>query len=189
MMTNTNAPSTASFVAKRMIVLTGIMGSGKSTIGRRLATRLNLPFTDSDQAIEEAAGMTIPQIFERFGEAEFRNGERRVITRLLEGPVGVLATGGGAFVDPSTRALIKDKAVSIWLRADLDVLFERTSRRDGRPLLQVENPRERLASLLEKREPYYAEADITVESGVGPVEETVTRALAALISQQQVPDA
>lgn len=163
-----------------MIVLTGLMGSGKSTVGRRIAARLNLPFSDSDQAIEEAAGMSITQIFERFGEAEFRNGERRVIARLLEGPVGVMATGGGAFVDPSTRALIKEKAISVWLRADVDILFERTSRRDGRPLLQVENPRERLASLLAQREPFYKQADISVESGAGPVEDTVTRVLAAL---------
>lgn len=124
--------------------------------------------------------MTIARIFEQFGEAEFRSGERRVIARLLEGPVGVLATGGGAFVDPSTRALIKEKATSIWLRADVDLLFERTSRREGRPLLQVENPRERLETLLAQREHFYAQADIIVESGAGPVEETVTRALAAL---------
>lgn len=184
-MTNTITPPTASFVAKRMIVLTGLMGSGKSTVGRRLAARLNLPFADSDQAVEEAAGMTIAQIFERFGESEFRNGERRVIARLLDGPIGVMATGGGAFVDASTRSLIKQKAISVWLRADLDILFERTSRREGRPLLQVENPRARLEALLAQREPVYAEADVMVESGTGPVEETVARVISALSSKRQ----
>ncbi len=172
----------------RTIVLVGLMGAGKSCIGRRLAARLGLPFIDADREIEEAAGCTIPEIFARHGEAVFRDGERRVIARLLtENPVHVLATGGGAFIDPRTRALIHDKAISIWLRASLDLLWRRVARRNDRPLLQVENPQRRLAELMEERHPLYAEADITVDSADGPPEVTLERvitALAALLARQ-----
>src|ERR1700735_2379446 len=124
----------------KSLVIIGMPGSGKSSIGRKLAARLGIPFFDADDEIETAAGMRIEQIFERFGEAEFRKGERRVVARLLDQPPHVLATGGGAFMDPETRALIRTKAVSVWLRADLATLIERTSRRDDRPLLKQGAP-------------------------------------------------
>lgn len=159
------------------------MGAGKSCIGRRLAARLGLPFIDADREIEEAAGCAIPEIFARHGEEVFRDGERRVIARLIEeNPVHILATGGGAFMDPRTRALIRERAISIWLRAGLDLLHRRVSRRNDRPLLQVENPRERLAELMDQRYPVYAEADITVDSADGPPEVTLDRVIAALES-------
>jgi shikimate kinase len=173
--------STALPKTPRTIVLVGLMGAGKSCIGRRLATRLGLPFIDADREIEEAAGCSIPEIFQRHGEAVFRDGERRVITRLLtENPVHVLATGGGAFVDPRTRALIGEHAISIWLRASLELLARRVARRNDRPLLQVEDPQKRLAELMEQRYPVYAQADITVDSADGPPEVTLERVLAAL---------
>lgn len=148
----------------RTIVLVGMMGCGKSTVGRRLATRLRLPFVDADQAIEEAAGHTIQEIFDRFGEASFRDGERRVIARLLDGPLKVVATGGGAFMNDETRALILARATAIWLQADLDVLVERVGRREGRPLLKGRDPRTVLADLSAIREPVYALAPIHVRS-------------------------
>jgi shikimate kinase len=167
----------------RTIVLVGLMGAGKSCIGRRLAARLGLPFIDADREIEEAAGCPIAEIFARHGEAVFRDGERRVIARLLEdNPVHVLATGGGAFMDPRTRALIRERAISVWLRAGLDLLHRRVSRRNDRPLLQVDSPRQRLAELIEQRYPVYAEADLTVESADGPPEVTLERVLGALES-------
>jgi shikimate kinase len=165
----------------RTIVLVGLMGAGKSCIGRRLGARLGLPFIDADRAIEEAAGCSIPEIFQRHGEDEFRDGERRVITRLLtESPIHVLATGGGAFVDPRTRALIGEHAISIWLRASLELLARRVARRNDRPLLQVADPQKRLAELMEQRYPIYAEADITVDSADGPPEATLERVMSAL---------
>ncbi|MCP5366899.1 MAG: shikimate kinase [Hyphomicrobiales bacterium] len=164
----------------RSIVLVGPMGAGKSSVGRRLAKRLGLPFTDADDAIEAAAGRTIPEIFDTLGEEAFRDGERRVIARLLAGPRQVLATGGGAFMDPLTRAAIRERGVSVWLRADLDVLVERTSRRTDRPLLRGGDPREILERLLAVRNPVYAEADVTVESGADGLDDTVDRLLAAL---------
>jgi shikimate kinase len=164
----------------RPLVLVGLMGAGKSCIGRRLAQRLGLPFVDADREIEQAAGCSIPEIFARHGEQAFRDGERRVILRLLESPPFVLATGGGAFIDPRTRAVIREKAVSIWLRADLDLLVKRTARRNDRPLLQVEDPRAKLAELMAQRYPIYAEADITVDSQDGPPDATLERVLAAL---------
>ncbi|HZT89684.1 MAG TPA: shikimate kinase [Stellaceae bacterium] len=167
------------FAPQRTVVLVGLMGAGKTKIGRRLATRLDLPFYDSDCEIETAAGETIPEIFRNRGEAVFRDGERRVIARLLAQPTHVLATGGGAFMDAATRALIARRGVAVWLRADLDVLVARVSRRNNRPLLQ-EDPRGALALLMERRYPIYAEADVTVDSGEGPPEVTVTRTIAAL---------
>jgi shikimate kinase len=157
------------------IVLVGLMGAGKSCIGRRLAARLGQPFTDADAEIEAAAGCSIEEIFERHGEAAFRDGERRVIARLLRGPRQVLATGGGAYMDPRTRAEVREHAISVWLRADLDLLHRRTARRDTRPLLKRGDPLEILNRLMTERYPVYAEADITVVSNDGPPEDTVER--------------
>jgi shikimate kinase len=154
--------------------------AGRTKIGRRLAARLSLPFFDSDEEIETAAGETIEEIFRNRGEAVFRDGERRVIARLLQRPPHVLATGGGAFMDPATREIIARRGVSVWLRADLDVLFARVSRRSNRPLLKAPDPRAVLAELIERRHPIYAEADITIDSGDGPPEATATRTIAAL---------
>ena len=168
------------FVPCRTIVLVGLMGAGKSKIGRRLAARLNLPFFDSDHEIEIAAGESIEEIFANRGERVFRDGERRVIARLLAQPVHVLATGGGAFMDEMTRAVIERRGVSLWLRADLDVLVSRVSRRSDRPLLKVGDARMVLGELIEQRYPVYAEANVMIESGEGPPESTVARAIAAL---------
>ena len=170
------------FVPSRTVVLVGLMGAGKSKIGRRLAARLGLPFSDSDPEIEAAAGETIEEIFANRGERVFREGERRVIGRLLAQPVHVLATGGGAFMDPATRALIACRGVSLWLRADLDVLVSRVLRRSNRPLLKHGDPRAILAELIERRHPIYAGADLVVDSGEGSPEATVTRAIAGLAS-------
>jgi shikimate kinase len=170
------------FMPRRTIVLVGLMGAGKSKIGRRLAARLALPFCDSDVEIEAAAGETIEEIFVNRGERVFRDGERRVIARLLSQPVHVLATGGGAFMDPATRAAIARRAVSLWLRADLDVLAARVARRSNRPLLKEGNPKAVLAELIELRYPVYAEADLVVDSGDGSPDMTVSRAHAALAS-------
>ena len=174
------AAETRRFVPSRSIVLVGLMGAGKTKIGRRLAARLGLRFFDSDQEIEAAAGETIEEIFANRGERVFREGERRVIARLLAQPVHVLATGGGAFMDPATRALIARRGVSLWLRADLEVLVSRVSRRSNRPLLKMGDPKAILAELIERRHPVYAEADAVVDSGEGSLEATVTRAIAAL---------
>jgi shikimate kinase len=168
------------FAPRRTIVLVGLMGAGKTKIGRRLATRLNLPFFDSDIEIEAAAGETIEEIFRNRGEGVFRDGERRVIARLLTQPIHVLATGGGAFMDPATRALISRRGFSVWLRADLDVLAARVARRNNRPLLQQRDARTVLAELIERRHPIYAEADVTIDSGEGPLELTTARVIAAL---------
>lgn len=168
------------FVPLRTVVLVGLMGAGKTKIGRRLAARLNLPFFDSDTEIEAAAGETIEEIFRNRGEAVFREGERRVIARLLARPTHVLATGGGAFMDPATRIAVARRGVSVWLRADLDVLVARVSRRNNRPLLQQSDPRAVLAALIERRYPVYAEADLVIDSGEGPAEQTVSRVIAAL---------
>lgn len=161
-------------------MLIGMMGVGKSTVGRRLAHRLGLPFVDADEAIEEAAGMTIAEMFERHGEAAFRDGERRVIARLIDGTPKVIATGGGAFMQEETRALILGKATAIWLDADIDVLVERVSRKEGRPLLKNRNPRDVLTELAAIRTPYYALAPIHVVSSAIPHEVTVDRILEAL---------
>lgn len=151
----------------RPVVLVGLMGAGKTSVGRRLASVLGAPFADSDNEIETAAGMTIAEIFERYGEAHFRDGERRVIARLMTGTPQVLATGGGAFMDPETRALIRETAVSVWLKASLDVLVARTAGRKSRPLLNRGNPRDILRGLMEVRYPVYAETDVTVVSKLG----------------------
>lgn len=164
----------------RPIVLVGLMGVGKSTIGRRLAQRLSLPFVDADHAIEEAADMTIAEMFERYGEAHFRDGERRVIARLVDGTPKVIATGGGAFMNDATRALILDQAIAIWLDADVRVLAERVGRRDTRPLLRNRDPREVLAELAKVRNPVYALAHIHVRSEPAPHEATVNTILEAL---------
>jgi shikimate kinase len=164
----------------RTIVLVGMMGAGKTAVGRRLALALGWPFADADQAIEAAAGTTISNIFAEIGEAAFRDSERQVIARLLRGERQVLALGGGAFIDPQTRALVRERALSIWLRADLDVLTRRTARRNDRPLLAGGDPRARLATLLEQRAPIYAQADLIVDSGKGPIGDVVARTLQAL---------
>ncbi|MBV9521933.1 MAG: shikimate kinase [Alphaproteobacteria bacterium] len=156
------------------------MGAGKSNIGRRLAARLDLPFIDADAEIEAAAGETIEDIFRRHGEAAFRDGERRVIARLLDGPPHVLAAGGGAFMDPQTRARIRERGISIWLRAEIEVLLARVGRRDNRPLLKGRDARAVLTALMEARHPVYAEADITVDSLEGPPEMTLARVIAEL---------
>jgi shikimate kinase len=175
-------PASSASMAAKSIVLVGLMGAGKSCIGKRLAQRLGLPFTDADHEIEQAAGCSIPEIFQRHGEAAFRDGERRVIARLLDDKPQVLATGGGAFMDPRTRALVHERAISVWLRADLDLLMRRVSRRNDRPLLQVAEPRQKLADLMAQRHPVYAEADLTVDSADGPPEATLERVVAALDS-------
>jgi shikimate kinase len=174
------AVRTQGFAPCRTIVLVGLMGAGKTKIGRRLAARLHLPFFDSDTEIEAAAGETIEEIFRNRGESAFRDGERRVIARLLGQPIHVLATGGGAFIDPATRTRIASRAVSVWLRADLDVLVARVARRSNRPLLQQCDPRAVLAELIERRHPIYAAADAIIDSGEGSPELTTTRVIAAL---------
>ena len=165
---------------RRTIALVGMMGAGKSSVGRRLAARLGVPFCDADAEIEAAAGCTISDIFEQYGESAFRDGERKVIGRLLAEPPHVMATGGGAFIDPETRAHVKECAISVWLKAPVDVLLARVHRKDNRPLLKAGEPREVLERLLREREPTYALADIAVESENGPHGETVERILAAL---------
>ena len=162
------------------IVLVGLMGVGKSTVGRRLAGRLGLPFVDADEEIEAAAKMTISEMFARFGEPSFRDGERRVIRRLIDGSPKVIATGGGAFLQPDTRALILTQAVAIWLRADPQVLAERVRRRDTRPLLRGRDALEVLSDLARVRDPVYAEAPIHIASQRAPHEATVSAILKAM---------
>ena len=162
------------------IVLVGLMGVGKSTVGRRLAARLGLPFVDADVEIEEAAGMTISEIFERFGEPYFRDGERRVIARLIDGRPKVIATGGGAFMNEQTRALILEQAIAVWLDADVDTLAERVGRRPVRPLLKDRDAREVLHELAAKRNPIYALAPIHVRSAPAPHDTTVRAIVEAL---------
>src|SRR5580692_10683561 len=158
-----SAPSILSLLGSRSIVLVGMMGVGKSSIGRRLAARLGVPFVDADAEIEKAAGMSIPDIFARHGEGDFRSGEARVIARLLDGGPQVLATGGGAVMNAETRQQIKTKGVSIWLNAELDVLMRRINKRkNDRPMLQTADPVATLRELLVAREPFYALADLTV---------------------------
>ncbi|MCH4892946.1 MULTISPECIES: shikimate kinase [unclassified Sphingomonas] len=162
------------------IVLIGLMGAGKSTIGRRLAARLDLPFVDADVEIEKAAGMTIAEIFERYGEPHFRDGERRVIARLIDGSPRVVATGGGAFVNEQTRELILDHALAVWLDADPHVLAERVRKRDTRPLLRNRDPLAVLSDLANQRNPLYAMAPIRVASNRTPHDATVNAILKAL---------
>ncbi len=162
------------------VALVGLMGAGKTTIGRRLAQALALPFADADDAIVSAAGRSIADIFAERGECEFRRGERQVIARLLDGPPHVLATGGGAFIDPLTRALVKERAISIWLKAPLDVLMKRVTKRDHRPLLKEDDPRAVMQKLMDERYPFYAEADLVIETGNGPHNSAVSLILTAL---------
>ncbi len=167
-------------IGERPVVLVGLMGAGKSSVGRRLAAALDLPFKDADTEIEIASNLSVPEFFEKHGEAAFRDGERKVIARLLEGPQHILATGGGAYMDAQTRDLIARKACSVWLRADLDTLLKRCLKRNTRPLLKTGNPRDILADLMEKRYPVYEEADIIVESADGPHELVVSNIVKAL---------
>jgi shikimate kinase len=164
----------------RSLVLVGLMGAGKSTVGRRLAQTLKLPFRDADHEIEAAAGMTIPEIFAIHGEEHFRDGERRVIARLLqEGPI-VLATGGGAFMNEETRQRVAENGISIWLKADLDVLMRRVRKRSTRPLLQNPDPEGTMRRLMELRHPVYATADITIDSHEAPHDKVVAEVVRAL---------
>lgn len=164
----------------KTIVLVGLMGAGKTTVGRRLAKKLGLEFADSDFEIEKAAQMSVGEIFETYGEDYFRAGERRVIARLMGGPSRVLATGGGAFINDETRALMKSEAITVWLDAELQVLVERTGRRDTRPLLKNGDPEHILKKLLQERGPIYAEADIHIQSSEGPHDEVVEAIINAL---------
>lgn len=168
----------------RPIVLVGLMGAGKSTVGKRLARRLGIPFVDSDDEIEKAADRSIAEIFDRFGEGGFRDGERRVIARLIEGPPKVIATGGGAFLNEETRALILARCIAIWLDADVETLAERVSRRDHRPLLAGKEPLPLLRTLADARNPLYAEAPIHVRSQPAPHERTVETILEALAARR-----
>jgi shikimate kinase len=170
----------AAALGTRSVVLVGMMGVGKSTIGRRLAARLQLPFLDADMEIEAAAGMSIPDIFETHGEPHFRDGEARVIARLLEGGPAVLATGGGAFMREDTRSRIGSKAVSIWLKADGDTIMRRVRRRVDRPLLQTADPAQTVGRLIEEREPFYRRADLTIWSREVPHDKIVDECIDAL---------
>ena len=174
---------------RRTIALVGLMGVGKSSVGRRLASALDLPFRDADAEVEAAAGRSIPEIFADLGEPAFRDGERRVIGRLLEGPAHVLATGGGAFMSPETRALIKARAVSVWLKTDLEVLARRVARKDSRPLLSGKDPLDVLRTQAEARYPTYAQADITVETGDAAHHITVAQVIDALTTHLGEPAA
>ena len=164
----------------KSIVLVGLMGAGKTSVGRRLAARLNLPFTDADKEIEIAAGQTIGEIFSEHGEAYFRDGERRVIERLLNNGPQILATGGGAYINQEIRDNIIDHGISVWLRANLETLMERTSRRDHRPLLKTGDPKTVMQHLIEERYPVYAEADITIKSRKVPHDVIVDEIAGAL---------
>ena len=166
----------------RPVVLVGLMGAGKSTVGRRLAAMLGRDFVDADDAIAAAAGRSIPEIFETFGEAYFRDGERRVIARLMDEAHGVIATGGGAFVDPATRALILERGIAVWIDCPVETLVERTAKRSNRPLLRNGDPREILTRLAHERAPFYAEAPIRVLSENGPHADTA-RAIIEAIDQ------
>ena len=168
----------------RPLVLVGLMGVGKSTIGRRLANALDCKFVDADEEIERAADRSVSEIFEEHGEAYFRDGERRVIARLMEEGHGVIATGGGAFVDAETRELVLEQGIAIWLDCDLDTLVERTSRKNTRPLLKTGDPREILFNLKEQRSPAYSQAQIHVVTDDGPHEATVARILQELAAWQ-----
>jgi shikimate kinase len=162
------------------IALVGMMGVGKTSIGRRLAQRLQIPFVDADQEIVDAAGLSIPEIFEKFGEAHFRDGERRVIARLFDGKRKIIATGGGAFVNDETRTLMLERAIVIWLDADIDTLVERTARKGDRPLLANGDAREILTKLAQERNPLYAQAHVHVKSQSTPHEATLDAIMKAL---------
>ena len=166
----------------RPIVLVGLMGAGKSTVGRRLAKRLGLPFVDTDAAIEDATGHRWGELFERYGEADYRDGERRLVARIVDGEVRVISTGGGVFVDPATRELLNSRAITVWLDAPVDVLADRTARRDTRPLLRNGDAKQTLEQLSKQEGPCYAEAHIHIKSGGGAhkdVVEAIVRAIEA----------
>jgi shikimate kinase len=169
-------------LAGRPVVLVGMMGAGKTTVGRRLASRLGRHFIDSDEEVEKAAGMTIEDIFAAHGEADFRAGEVRVIARLLRDPDLVLGTGGGAFINRETRTLVKSAAVSVWIKADFELLYPRVQRRSNRPLLKTANPRQTLQDLMEARYPTYAEADVTVVSKDVPQDQVASEVIDALLA-------
>ncbi len=173
----------------RSIVLVGLMGAGKSTVGRRLATRLGLLFKDADNEIEAAAGLTIPDIFSIYGEPSFRDGEERVIARLLKAGPLVLATGGGAFLRDATRDRVRERGVSVWLKADLDVLMRRVRKRGNRPLLQTEDPEATMRALMEVRHPVYAEADVVVMSRDVSHDRVVEEVMDALVAHLDPPPA
>jgi shikimate kinase len=179
----------ATALGHRSLVLVGMMGSGKSSIGRKLAARLGLPFVDADAEIERAAGMSITEIFAKHGEAYFRAGEARVIARLLDGGPQILATGGGAFMNAESRAAIRAKGISVWLKADYDVLMRRIKRRSDRPLLKTGDPGETMKRLLEERDPVYAEADVTIHSRDVPHDTIIMEILAALTPRLGLADA
>jgi shikimate kinase len=172
----------SALLAGRPVVLVGMMGAGKTTVGRRLAARLGRHFVDSDEEVEKAAGMTIEDIFASHGEADFRAGEVRVIARLLKDRDLVLGTGGGAFMNADTRALIKSLGISVWIKADFELLFQRVQRRSNRPLLKTPNPRKTLEELMEKRYPTYAEADVTVVSKDVPQDQVAAEVIEALLA-------
>jgi shikimate kinase len=164
----------------RPVVLVGLMGVGKTTVGRKLAAMLGRDFVDADEEIVKAAQRSIPEIFETFGEPYFRDGERRVIARLIDEGHGVIATGGGAFIDPATRAGVLEKGIAVWIDCDIDTLVERTSRRSNRPLLKQGNPREILTRLAQERAPFYGQAHIRVVSETGPHADTARAILEAI---------
>ena len=173
-------PSENSAISARPIALVGLMGVGKTTVGRRLAKRLELPFYDSDEEIEKASGRTVAGYFRDHGESAFRDGERRVIERLLDGTPIVLATGGGAFIPDETRNILLAGATTIWLKGDFETIMERVSRKDTRPLLQVADPRGRMRELMDMRYPIYAKAHVTVPIAKGPHHRTVNKVMRAL---------
>lgn len=170
---------------KTHLVLVGLMGAGKTTIGRRLASMLSLPFVDSDQEIAEAAGCSISDIFEIYGEAAFRDLETKVMLRLLDGPPSVIATGGGAYVSPAIREAVRKKGLAIWLKAELDVLLERVGRRDTRPLLKTGDRKTILTRLMEERYPIYAEAPVIIDSNAGSHEGVVGDIIEALLEREE----
>lgn len=193
LLTPAAAPSVATqagaALGKRNLIFVGLMGAGKSVIGRMVAQTLAIPFIDTDAEIEKVSRMTIAELFAAYGESEFRALETRVIGRLLKGGPRVISTGGGAFINDNTRNLIKEGGISVWLKADLDVLWERVSKRDNRPLLKTENPQKTLEALMNQRYPIYAEADLTVYSGNVRKEAMVSNVLAAVVGLIQKGDA
>ncbi len=174
-------------LGKQSLVLVGLMGAGKTTIGRRLASRLDIPFIDVDQEIEKAAGCTIADIFKKFGEEHFRDGERRVIARLLNDGPQVLATGGGAFMNDQTRTAVREKGLSIWLKVDIEVLMKRVARRSHRPLLQTDDPRAVMQRLMDERYPVYAQAALTIDSKDAPHDTVVDEIIRALDAHADNP--
>lgn len=184
-----SSPGASNMTPDRSIVLVGLMGAGKTCIGKRLAHKLGMPFVDADAEIETAANCSIEEIFDRFGEQAFRDGERKVIARLLEDTPRIVATGGGAFVNPETRKNVQENGISVWLKADLDVLLQRVSRRGNRPLLKTGNKRQILERLIAERYPSYAEADLTVETSDESPDRTVLKVLGALADHAGSPPA